>query len=473
MRVRLQGIVLTLVALLVFGLGIPLALSVASSVQQRLFLDRLTDTARFASLAQRPLVDNNREVLDAELRRYNDVYGVLVVVLNQDGKLVASSPGAQGTGIDLAAPEVSTHVHSALAGRRSEPGSMLTPWDSTPLVLAEPVLIDGEVRGAVLTESDTGKARAELLWSWVVLVVGGILAFTVALLVAVPVVRWILRPVRRLDEATGSLVAAVVSGREAEPVGEGGGPPELRQLGRSFDRMAASVGEALSAQRAFVADASHQLRNPLTALKIRLGNLQGHVDDELAAADLEAAVVDARRLNQILDELLSMARAEASGGELLPVSLDEVVADRVADWAVVGTARDIRLETHGLGGDLRVLAPPRGLEVILDALLDNAFKFTATGTSVTVAVDGGPDTVTLSVRDHGPGLREDELERATDRFWRSAAHQNITGSGLGLSIVAQVVAHSGGELTLELPEGGGLSVCAVFPVSLSRGTAIS
>ncbi|MGW7531504.1 HAMP domain-containing sensor histidine kinase [Amycolatopsis sp. NPDC054798] len=464
MRVRLQGIVVTLVALLVFGLGIPLALSIASSLQQKLFLDRLTDTSRFASLAQRPLLDNQLGLLEPKLRRYTEVYGVKVVVVNQDGEPVLSSLGGTDSGrVDRA--EIQVPVNEALAARPPEAGPLLMPWATGPLVLAEPILIDGEVRGAVVTESATDHVRTQLLWQWLLLATCALVAFGLALLVALPVVRWTLRPVRRLDEATGALVAAVVSGREAEPVGESGGPPELRQLGRSFDRMAASVSEALAAQRAFVADASHQLRNPLTALKIRLGNLDGQVTDETAAADLEAAQVDARRLNQILDELLSMARAEAAGGELVSEDLAEVIADRVADWSVVGAAREVVLESAVDVDGARVLVPPRGLEVVLDALLDNALKFSPSGTSVEVAASVAEDRVTVSVRDHGPGLREDELERAVDRFWRSTAHQNVPGSGLGLAIVTEIVRHSGGEMQLSLPEGGGLRIAMDFPVT--------
>lgn len=460
MRVRLQGIVVTLVALLVFGLGIPLALSIASSLQQKLFLDRLTDTSRFASLAQRPLLDNELGLLEPKLRRYTEVYGVKVVVVNQDGEPVLSSVGGA---VDRTAIRVP--VNEALAARPPEAGPLLMPWASKPLVLAEPILIDGEVRGAVVTESATDHVRTQLLWQWLLLAACALVAFGLALLVALPVVRWTLRPVRRLDEATGALVASVVSGREAEPVGESGGPPELRQLGRSFDRMAASVSEALAAQRAFVADASHQLRNPLTALKIRLGNLDGQVTDEAAAADLEAAQVDAKRLNQILDELLSMARAESAGGELVSEDLAEVIADRVADWSVVGAAREVSLESAVDVGGARVLVPPRGLEVVLDALLDNALKFSPSGTSVEVAASVAEDRVTVSVRDHGPGLREDELERAVDRFWRSTAHQNVPGSGLGLAIVTEIVRHSGGEIQLSLPDGGGLRIAMDFPVA--------
>ncbi|NBH07231.1 sensor histidine kinase, partial [Amycolatopsis sp. SID8362] len=162
---------------------------------------------------------------------------------------------------------------------------------------------------------------------------------------------------------------------------------------------------------------------------------------------------------------LSMARAEASGGELDPVVLDEAVAERVADWSVVGEARDVRLVVDTPGDGVCVRMPPRGAETILDALLDNALKFTAAGTEIRVAVERDGDRVRLSVRDHGPGVRPDELDRALDRFWRSPAHQNVPGSGLGLAIVSEIVAHSDGELVLDLPEGGGLRISMTFPAA--------
>ncbi|QWF77611.1 sensor histidine kinase [Amycolatopsis sp. CA-230715] len=459
MRVRLQAIVLSLVALLVFGLGVPLALSVAASSQQRLFLDRLTDTSRFASLAQRPLLDDRPELLESELRRYSEVYGVPVEVLDQEGK-----PFVSGGDVDEHDPAVLPLLQAALAGRRSEPGSVLVPWDDSPLVLAEPILIDGEVRGAVLSVSPTAAARSEVLRWWLVIAAGGLLAFGLALLGALPVVRWILRPVHRLDDATGELVSAVVSGREVARVGDEHGPPELRQLGRSFDRMAASVGTALAAQRAFVADASHQLRNPLTALTLRLANLDGHVDEN-ADEHRRAAAGDAERLNQILDGLLSMARAESSAGELVAVEIDIAVRERVEDWQVVAAARGVGLVLHDAETGVRVLVPPRGVEVVLDALLDNAIKFSARETEVVVSVRRKGELVELAVRDHGPGLRPDELERATDRFWRSTAHQNVPGSGLGLAIVTEIARNGGGDLRLALPDGGGLEVVVTLAVA--------
>ncbi|TDP89190.1 sensor histidine kinase [Labedaea rhizosphaerae] len=458
MRTRLQGIVLFLVGLAVFGLGIPLARSVAQSEQQRLFVDRLTDTSRFASVAQRPLTEDRAAPLRDQLRRYTEVYGIEVAVFNRETGLVVDS-GTHAISPDD--PAVKQLVGAALAGRQPSPGPLLLPWDDRKLMLAEPVLVDGEVRGAVLTVSPTDRTRQRVLLWWLGIAIGGVVVFLLALFAALPVVRWIMRPVGRLDEATGALVGAVVSGRPVEPVGDDQGPAELRRLSRSFDRMASRVNEALRAQRKFVADASHQLRNPLTVLKLRLANLEGHVDSS-AEEHRAAALAEADRLKQTLDDLLSMARAEGAG-DPVPTEVAPSVADRAADWRVLAANEDVRLEVDPIEAGTMVLLPPRGMETILDALLDNALKFSPPDTEVRIGVGGDDDELTLTVRDHGPGLDPDELERATDRFWRSPAHQNVTGSGLGLAIVRSVVDRVGGSMELSLPDGGGLAVTVRVP----------
>lgn len=477
MRARLLTIVLALVALLVLGLGTPLAISVAEREQQRTFLDRLTDTSRFASMAQRALTEDRPELLAPELRRYRQVYGFRAVVLDPEGTVSVSSTssarpdGVRGplrTGVDLRDPLVSRRVGAALAGRQPESGPLLVPWATEPMVVVEPVLVDGELRGVALTVSSTHAARMRILRWWIGLGAGALLAFGLALLVALPVVRWVLRPVRRLDEAAAGLAAAVVSGKEVRPVGAGTGPRELRRLSRSYDAMAGSVVDVVAAQRAFVADASHQLRNPLTALRLRLSNLGDYVSGE-AAAEQAAAAAEAERLTRIADELLAMARAESGAADPVEVDVDAVVTERIADWQVAARSRQIDLILAGSRAG-RALVPARGLDAVLDALLDNAVKFGPAGSAVEVVPgrdagsgDAGGERVTVSVRDHGPGLRPEQLGRAADRFWRAPEQQNVAGSGLGLAIVSRIVERVDGSVELDLPDGGGLRVTVTLP----------
>lgn len=459
MRSRLLGVVLALIVLVLVGLGVPLGRGVAAAEQQEMFLDRLTDTSRFASLASRPLIDNKPHLLRPELERYDELYDIGVAVVARDAPTVP----VVASRIDLALGDsaVQDLVSKALAGRLPVPPPLFMPWSDTVVVLAEPVLVDGEVRGAVITFSPTSKTRFEVLAWWGVLLGASLLVLALAVLLALPVVRWTLRPVQALDDATGKLLAAVVSGRPVPPVGAESGPPELRQLSRSFDQMAANVSDVLAAQRAFVADASHQLRNPLTALKLRLSNLEGHVDAEAEVHQIEA-LSETDRLNRILDELLAMARTESSSVDPVPVDVDRSVAARLSAWQAAAAAKEVHLvlDGHRVG---MALAPPRGVETVLDALLDNALKFTQEGTLIVVDARKDGDVVRLSVTDHGPGLQPDELERATDRFWRSPAHQNVPGSGLGLSIVRLVVERVNGAVRLESPEDGGLRVIVELP----------
>lgn len=459
MRNRLLAIVTSLVVLVVIGLGAPLALSVASSEGQQLFLDRLTDTESFASVAQQAFSSGNFDALHAALEQYENVYGIQAVVVDTSSDLMAQSV----TKVDIGGADVHDAIQAALAGRSPQSGSALMPWQSAPLVVAEPVLLDGELLGVAVTVSSTERVRDTIIGWWSAMAAGAIIAIALAVLAALPVVRWVLRPVQRLDDATAHLSAAVVKGEEVDPIGAAGGPQELRRLSSSFDQLAATVSDTLAAQRAFVADASHQLRNPLTALRLRLGNLTGHLTLD-AEEHQVAAIAEADRLGRILDELLAMARAESGSVEPVAVDVDQVVKQRVAGWQAVATHRNVSLVLAGEPGG-RALMPPRGLEAVLDALLENALKFTGDGTLVEVEVRRADGMVSVSVRDHGPGLRPEELPRATDRFWRSREHQNVHGTGLGLAIVQRIVERVSGFVEVSAPEGGGLLVKIAVPAS--------
>ena len=456
MAARLLVIVLFLVGLLAAGLGVPLALSYSQARQLAMFTDRLTDTIFYASLAERPITQADTTGLAAELERYDAVYGVAVLVLDEDGELVATSRQPPPA-LDAEARE---RVELALANRRSEGYSLLLPWDERPLVLAEPVLVDTEVRGVAVTVSPTNALRAEELRVWSLVVAAGLAALAMGVVGALPIVRWILRPVRRLDEGTGRVAAAVLAGAEPEPVADGSGPPELRRLSVSFDRMAETVAQAYGAQRAFVADASHQLRNPLTALRLRLSNLDGHVD-AVAAEDHAAALEEAERLSMLLDGLLALARAERTAPPVV-TDVDAGVEDRLDAWRPLAEHMDLQLVCGGVPG-LRAMAPAGAIETVLDAVLDNAVKFAPPGTPISVRTAVVDDMVEIAIRDTGPGMAPDELERATSRFWRSPGQSNTEGSGLGLAIAARTLEVAGGELVLELPAGGGLRVAARFP----------
>lgn len=445
MRTRLLPLLIVLMAAVLLALGFPLAVSLAAGEQQKAVVDRIDDTARFAALAQfvtdpptgsrRTVPDERLETLSRELASYHEVYGIRAGVFYRTGMPMASAPA------DWALPaggEVREAFDEAKLSRRSHDPAQVWPWQRTRLVVASPVIRDGDVVAVVVTDSPTGQTRSRTLRDWLILGAGETAAMLVAVGAALRLTGWVLRPVRVLDATTHD----IATGRLKSRVAVAGGPPELRRLARSFNEMADHVQDVLEQQRAFVADASHQLRNPLAALLLRIELLALELpkgNEEIASVRTEG-----KRLAQVLDDLLDLALAEHAEADLRLIDIGALTGERVAAWAPTAEAKGVRLV--GECPATTAWADPVALSSALDAVIDNALKFTPAGERVDVAVSGGGDTSTIVVADRGPGLTDEELARVGDRFWRSGRHQNIKGSGLGLSISRALLAAGGGSI---------------------------
>jgi signal transduction histidine kinase len=317
------------------------------------------------------------------------------------------------------------------------------------------VIRDGDVVAVVVTDSPTGMMRSRILHGWLTIVSGESAAMLLAVGAALRLTGWVLRPVRVLDATTHD----IATGRLKSRVAAAGGPPELRRLARSFNEMADNVEEVLEQQRAFVADASHQLRNPLSALLLRIELLALELpqnNEEIASVRTEG-----KRLASVLDDLLDLALAEHAEADLGIVDVGALAADRVASWTPLADAHGVRLV--GDCPPTTAWADPVALSSALDAVIDNALKFTPGGERVDVRVASEGGTSTVVVSDLGPGLTDDELTRVGDRFWRSAHHQNIKGSGLGLSICRALLAAGGGSIDYRHREPHGLTVTVAVP----------
>jgi signal transduction histidine kinase len=455
MRGRLLGTSLPLLTVVLVALTVPLAVVIAAQSTQAVFIDRSSDTGRFAALAGPALRTGETVTLQAELRQYDSLFGIAAAVVDRDGTVVVASrePALFG------GPGVRRRLVAALAGERAGTQEVVWPWQDRALVIAEPVSDGGEVVGAAVTVSPTGPLRRQTAQRWGVLALLGLVSLAGSWLLALPVLRWVLRPVHDLDEATHEIAAGRLGARVAAATG----PPELRRLAGSFNAMADAVAAAMARQRSFVASASHQLRNPLTALRLRLENLGGTVPP----ADRDehrVALEEADRLAGILDGLLALARAEQDGHGCEVVDAGEAVDARLAVWRPVAERRGVRLRRTGAAGTT-VRALPGAIDQALDAILDNALKFGAGGDEVTVHLAPRDGEVELHVIDHGPGLTEQERLHATERFWRGGGHQNVDGSGLGLSIARALAEASGGRLDLLPAEPSGLDACLVLPAA--------
>ncbi|MFC6148265.1 sensor histidine kinase [Mumia xiangluensis] len=446
MRRRLLVLSTVALSFLLVALIVPLIGTYASDRTQDLFVIRQADLNRLTVVAGTAVETGSVASLRSELARYEEVYDARLVVVDADRRTVAASPGE----LDPAA--VPREVSRALAGNSAEEPQPFWPWSADTYVVAAPIGRDAQVLGAVVMEIPTGGVRGDVAARLALLLGAGLGVLLLAAVgVAVPLVRWILRPVDELDDATRRMAHGDLSTR----VPADDGPPELRRLASSFNDMADHVEVSQQQQAELVADASHQLGNPLTALRLRVETLSAKADADVAA-ELDLVLRETDRLTRIVDSLLDLGQVEAERAPQVPVDVADAVRARCRVW-------------EPAIADLRVDAPPRAtalaaadlVDVVLDAVLDNATKF-AGGAAVEVTVAEGSRTVDLVVRDHGPGIPDEDLSKVGARFFRGTRHQNVHGTGLGLAIVRAHVAKSGGELAVRRPDGDGLEVCVTL-----------
>jgi signal transduction histidine kinase len=266
-----------------------------------------------------------------------------------------------------------------------------------------------------------------------------------------------LRPLRR--------VATEVQRRDAHsltPLATERLPQEVAPLIDALNRLLLRLHAAFQAQRAFVADAAHELRSPLTAVRLQL-QLLDRAPDEAARREARAnlgAAVD--RAIHLVEQLLTLARSEPreEAGEWSAIPLEQATADGIADANALAVARRIDL---GLEAEPAAVQGDRdALRVLVRNLVDNAVRYTPEGGQVRVSTHQQTSGATLEVVDTGPGIPPSDRERAFDRFYRRS-NAPEGGSGLGLAIVKAIADRHGAQIRLDDAPGGGLKVTVAFP----------
>ncbi|MEU8463434.1 HAMP domain-containing sensor histidine kinase [Streptomyces sp. NPDC029003] len=439
MRRRLLVVLMVLMGAAALLLCVPLADAYARGRTEHLLLQRRSEAVRFADLADRVRTRADRSELDAEISRYAQLYGAGVVVVDTAGTAVARA-GKAPAGPGGPAQEARRR---ALTGRSTDRLPTVRPWGPRTVVLAEPVGRDERVSGAVLLTVRTDAARRDVTVRWSLIAAGAVAAFAAAALVAAGITRWLMRPLLDLDRAVAGLTAGSLRARAASDTG----PPELRRLRQRFNTMAEAVADSIGRQRDFVADASHQLRNPLATLVLQLENIEPYVAPGPGLDDHARALDEAERLEELLDGLLALARLEAATAAPADQDVGRAVRDRVTAWTPVFRAAGLTLTLTGPPGGLWARALPDAAARILDSLLDNAVKFVPGDGRVEVhAVRGPGGQAVVRVRDDGPGVAREHLPLLLRRFARCPEHQNVPGSGLGLAIAEEIARGSGGSL---------------------------
>ncbi len=437
------GVLLAVIAAIVVPLGLLL-----SAQQRDDFRDGTRTAARaVAAVAEEQLDDHKPAALSTALNHLAAA-GDRIVVFDAAGTIV----GRAGT------PLPASVLAVAPTGRS-------VPSVSGSLVETAPVGDAGSGPiGLVLLARDNGplEHRQHVLWAWLASATGA--ALLIGAGVGWALSRWIARPLHSLADAAHRIGAGQITAR-ADP---SSGPPELRQLAGSFNTMAHRIAALLEAQRGMTAEVSHQLRTPLTALRLRLELFSTDLDRD-RADEITAMLEETARLSRLVDGLLAVARAEGAPVEPELINLASAAEERVTAWQPVADERGVTL--HLRAGPAVATAGPGHVEQILDNLLDNALAAAPAQTQVTVTAASDDTHAVLTVADTGPGMSAERRAHALDRYYTDRGGSG--GTGLGLHVVARLAAADHGTTSLHETPGGGLTVEIRLPVDQLSDCAAS
>lgn len=444
---------LTLAVIILVLLEVPLAVFFAQREEERFLADAERDAVVLASFYSDSLRSEQAFEL-AMAEGFSTRTGVRVLVVDSDGISVLDT--SQVVPRDYSTrPEIET----ALSGL-SDSGIRYSETLSVDLAyVAVPVATAGSVYGAVRLTADAHEVTERVRRFWY-----GLAAIAVVTLMAVGGIGWaiarsVTKPLRDLRTSAIRFADGNLSSTELPK----DAPAEIRDLAETMNNMARRLDELIEAQRNFVSDASHQLRTPLTALRLRLENVEAQMLGTSDSTDLLAAIDETTRLSELVEGLLRLARAEESP-TMSTIDLSTLIANRVDTWAAVAESQEVELILDAPDATVYVDANVGAIEQIVDNLLDNALGVAPVSSSITIRLKRSLLVTTLRISDKGQGLSDENKTKALERFWRG--DRSRSGTGLGLAIALALTLASGGDLRLEDNADGGLSVV----VSLTNST---
>jgi signal transduction histidine kinase len=378
-----------------------------------------------------------------------------VIIVDRSGKVLADSGSAATVGRSYAArPEIA----AALAGRNYQKARRSNTLSADILATATPVRHNGVPAGAVrITQSIASVNHA--VWKTIGgLALIGAVVLLLGLAAGLVIAGQVARPMRRLNVAVRRIAAGDLEARA--PVE---GSSEQRSLAMSFNEMTERLAGALKSQRRFVADASHQLRTPLTGLRLRIEEAQAVGVSPSAEQELEEGLREVDRLSEMVDELLVLSRAgERPSVAAEPVELAAAADRAVERWRAAGEERGVAVVRGGDRHPGVVESYAADVDRALDSLVENAVQYSEPGGEVEVLSHRG----LLEVLDRGRGLEPGEEASVFERFHRGkAGRSGPSGTGLGLAIARELARRWGGDVALARRDGGGVRATLSYPLA--------
>ena len=401
-----------------------------------------------------PLALNLAKRIDAEVKNEAAAQAFLVAA-NASGRLQQPQRLAavvRRSGRDLGARVIGI----ALRGLRAQGERHSDTLGQDLLYTAVPVTNNGRVAGAVRVTQDLAAVHDRVRRGVLALIAIGAFALVLGLALAWFLASSLSRPLRNLAGT-----ARRVEGGDLEARAEVTGATEQREVSAAFNDMAERLETVLAAQREFVANASHQLRTPLTGLRLRLESARAKSGRD-AEPELEAAELEVERLARLLTSLLTLAREGDKPAAARPVSLERAAERAHERWAATAERDGRELELTG-NGDVTISASEEDLAILLDNLIENALRYSPTRVELDWGRDG--DEAWLAVLDEGPGLAPGEETSLFDRFARGSAGSSKPGTGLGLAIVETLARRWRGSATLANRREGGTRAEVRFPAT--------
>ena len=444
-----------LVAIVAFE--VPLALNTADRIDSEVRAQASAQADLLAVAAAGDLAESRADLQALAEVSAESVRG-RVIVVDASGELLADSEGG-ASGSDYSnRPEIA----AALQGERfqRERGSADLGMDI--IATSAPMIVGDEVVGAVRVTQSTSSENRAILDSIGGLILIGAVVLVIGLLAAVLVARQLSEPLQTMTATTRRIAAGDLEQR-VEPSGS----REQRQLAEAFNEMTERLAASLKRQQQFVADASHQLRTPLTGLRLRIEEAQalieegagGPENDHETMIQLEAAVGEVDRLAELVAEMLKLSRVGEQGSDVSELGLGALIRAAAERWAPAAEQKGIELRVEATdAGSTRCGAAEA--ERALDALIENAILYSPSGS--TILLEAAPQGI--AVIDAGPGIDGEDRERVFERFYRgSAGRSGPHGTGLGLPIARGLARAWGGDVTLSSEPGEGTRALLAFP----------